>query len=247
MRSIRTIVVDDEPHSLEMLCGYLQEFSNNIEVIATASSAEEATKLVLKHQPELLFLDISMPGEDGLELVRKFPNPSFEFVYVTAHESYAVKAFELGAIHYLLKPIDLVQLNEAVERCEMKICGNANNSSTEDLHPDQLLVTVGNSHRLIDLGDIVYLQSEGSYTDIFLSDGSTLTTSKNLGFYETHLKKNRFYRTHRQFLVNLAKVRAITKGKSGYVEMSSGQSIQVSFNRKAGFLAELGSRFVSEE
>jgi len=236
MKNIRTLVVDDEPHSAEMLCGYLKEYATNIDVVASASSAEEATELIIKHRPELLFLDISMPGEDGLDLVRKFPNPDFEFVYVTAHQSYAVKAFELGAVHYLLKPIDLVQLSVAVQRVAERI-RPADPRGVYSQSPDgKLAVASTSGHQLVNVSEIEYLKSEGSYTDIVLANGNSLTSSKNIGFYEHLLRNYKFYRSHRQYLINLNSVKSFTKGKSGYAELASGASVQISFSRMAGFV-----------
>ena len=239
--------MDDEPHSLEMLDGYLSEYTGEVEVVAMAYSAETAAKEIVKHKPELLFLDISMPGEDGLDLIRKFPNRDFEFVYVTAHESYAVKAFELGAVHYLLKPIDIIQLNEAVARSSRRIRGRSLPGHSTRMHPEKIAIAGTHGHKLVELDNILYLESDGSYTRIILRDGSYLISSRNIGFYEELLEGRGFFRTHRQYLVNLSSVKGYTRGKSGYVELDTGVTVQVSFTKRADFIARLGSEMISGE
>lgn len=247
MTPIRTLIVDDEPHSLAMMTGYLQEYTPEVEVVGTAKSAAEAAEQILKLQPELLFLDISMPGESGLDLLKRFKDPNFEIVFVTAHKNFALEAFEQGALHYLLKPIDIVKLKDAVTRTSRVIAqkqSSENTAKTEDV--SRITVSDSNGHQVLKLAEIAYFEAEGSYTLIRLQDGRKFTSSNHLGYYEQRLADKGFFRTHRQYLVNLSVVTSYSKGKGGYVTLVDGTQIELSYRKKAEFLERLGGLTLPE-
>lgn len=241
MTKIRALIVDDEPYSLNMMQGYLADYFPEVMVVGTAESAEDAATKIAKNAPNLLFLDISMPGEDGLQLVERFRNPAFELIFVTAHEEHAVRAFELGALHYLLKPVDIVKLQEAIKRAT-EVINKKDTYSASTLReqtPARITLANTNENKLVSVSDILYCKADGSYTYFVMRDGNKLTSSYNMGHYEQLLGEQDFFRVHKQYLVNLACVKSYTKGKGGYLEMEDGTTLEISVRRKGEFVDRL--------
>ncbi len=238
MKKIRTLIVDDEPNSLEMLCGYINKFTEGLNIVGVATSATETIEQIARLQPRLILLDISMPGESGIQLIERYPNRNFEIIFVTAHKEYALKAFELGAINYLLKPIDIVRLQNTIEKAKTYI--RANDPGMND-RPEKLRLDIPcpNGHEVIKMFDISYCKSEGGYTTIQLKNGQTHISSQNLKFYEQLLNNSFFFRVHRQYIINLNEVRSYSNGKSGHVTLECGTKLPISYRKKAEFINKL--------
>ncbi len=238
MHKIRTLLIDDEPNALSMLKGYLSQYTKNVEVIDTARSSEEGMEKILRLEPELVFLDISMPGVNGLDMLKNFKSRNFEIIFVTAFQDYSLDAFDVGAVHYLLKPISLVKLKEAVQRCSEIIRDRSQKASLPS-PPSTLRITEAKSHSVVKIADIQYLEADSSYTSIVMKDGRTFTTSRNIKHFEEQLHPCGFFRIHKQYLVNLASVKSVTRGKGGYVHLENGDALEISYRKKGEFLEAL--------
>ncbi|MCB0734727.1 MAG: response regulator transcription factor [Flavobacteriales bacterium] len=244
---LRAIIIDDEPKSREGLEAMLQDMIKDVVVAATADSVANGVRAIEKHQPDVVFLDIEMPRNDGFALFEAFNPVDFEVVFTTAHEQYALQAFRTTAIDYLLKPIDLDQLNQAVDKVREKrqkdrvnknfevFVNNLKNSNANH----QIAISSSDGLIFLKVENIIYLRGDGAYTYFFLKSGERITTSKNLKEYEDLLSDYDFFRVHKSFLINLHEMKKYVRGEGGYVVMSNGDTVDVSKRRKENFMAAL--------
>jgi len=250
---MKAILVDDEMDGILTLQKMLKNHCPEIEVVAICSTALAASKEILSHNPELVFLDIQMPGKTGLELLAELPEKNFEVIFVTAYNEYMLQALQFSAVDYLLKPVDEDRLIEAVERAQKKrAAGQREIQSHTLLHNIQkagnpldmrLCLPTFKGFIILKLEEIIYCEAERSYTVFHLDDGRTITVSKPLTEYETLLKDGGFFRVHKSFLVNLIHVREYLRGEGGFVIMSNKAEIEVSRRKKETFLEKIKQVF----
>ena len=245
---IRTIIIDDEPSAVNVLALLLKKrCKDDVEVVATSTSPVEGRKLIEQHQPELVFLDIEMPGMTGVDLLRSFSNPSFRVIFVTAYDAYAVEAFRLSAVDYLLKPVEGDDIVKAVMKIKNDIVRNQNLISTQLQQLEKFLMHNTNAETKIGIGmadkivfvnisDIVYCEASGSYTSVFFQDGTKMLASKSLGDFESQLMPHKFFRIHHSYLVNLNKVKEFQRHDGGYVIMENNKQLEISQRKRKDFL-----------
>jgi len=245
--NIKSIIVDDEKHGRENLAGLLKEYCHEIEMAGEAASVEEAIKLINERKPELIFLDIEMPGKNGFELLEHFQQFDFEVIFVTAYDSYAIKAIRFSAADYILKPINYNELQNAVKKVAAIIRSKKENYRLRNLldniqQPQHAKIGLPTTDKVdfVDVNDIIYCKSEGSYTTVFLPDKQILV-SKNIGEFEDLLAEHSFLRVHKTFLVNLNHIAAYLKIDGGTLEMTGGEKIPISRRRKEMVVKRLRS------
>lgn len=243
---INAIIIDDEPKSVQLLKNMLRICCPNVSVVAHTSIPEEAYRLVNNHHPDLLFLDIDMPGTNGLDLAASFPDHMFAIIYVTAYDHYAMKAIRTNAVDYLLKPVNEKELVIAVIKAEKRIEENRilNTQANFKNLPAVSTITkialpLSDGLTLVDIDKIIRCQSDGSYTVFHLSDGNTIMVSYNIGEYEKQLSQFRFFRIHHSHLINMKQVVKYKKGRGGTIIMSDGAELDVSARKKDEFLERL--------
>jgi two-component system LytT family response regulator len=239
---IRTILIDDEPHALGNLEFMLKKYCNNIEIKGLFSDAQTALEQFYQHQPELIFLDIEMPGENGFDFLAQINKQHCEVIFVTGYEQFALRAIKNNALDYLLKPLDRNELVKAVEKSQQVIsrkkeysilAGSPPKKTPEDT---RLAIPTFEGMSFVDTKEIMYCASEGRYTIIYLENKKKITVSKNLGAYEQLLQPFQFIRLHNEYLVNPLFIRQYVRGRGGYVVLKNGQSIGVAARRKISFL-----------
>lgn len=220
VKNPRAIIVDDELSARDILSNLLKYNCPHVEIVDACSDIEEAVKSIRKHQPDLVFLDIEMPNFAGYEIGQFFEKLEFEIIFVTAYDSYAVKAFELSAVDYLLKPIEIDRLKSAVKKFEEKRLANqAMNyqvllETLESEMVKKFVVTVNAGQKVLNVDDVIAIKASESYSDILTIDGSTYTYSKNLKHFENLLEKNpNFVRTHKSWLVNTNFIKSYSKSQ----------------------------------
>lgn len=233
---MKAIIIDDEKRARISLSLLLQEYCPEVELVAECENLPEGVKAIRKFNPDLVLLDIEMPGHSGLELVDFFDEKeiNFSIIFTTAYNEYAIQAFKLSALDYLLKPIIPEELVNAISRHERQksvqfkaLAENIQNESFE-----KIAVPSGNSLILLKITDIIYLKGEGSYSEIFMRDNSKHLVSRNLkNFEEILLKDKRFLRTHKSYLVNFDEVVMYNKSDGGWLDMKNGASIPVSSDK----------------
>lgn len=236
-RKITSLVVDDEPSSRENLTILLEKFCLDVEVVGVAATANEAEAMIKALAPQLIFLDIQLGVETGFDLLRMFPKIEFEIIFVTAHDHYALKAFEFMAVDYLLKPIKIPQLVRAVYNAKERIENKSLTLSLEQMmmHVDdfnrdrhKIALAVEKGYKMIYISQIMYCSADGSYTHFYLKDEEPLVVSKNLKYYEKLLEGYGFERSHISTLVNLRYVSAVEKKGGGALVMENGKQLPVS-------------------
>jgi two-component system, LytTR family, response regulator len=200
MSRFKTIIIDDERLARNDLKSMLQEFKN-IEVIAEADSVNSALKLIDAKDPDLIFLDIQMPGESGFELLDKIDLKA-KVIFVTAFDEYAIKAFEVDAVDYLLKPVNPERLKTAIDRLERESIGKYTSKRKLD-YDDMMFLNLNNHLKFFRVKSIVNIQAAGDYSEIFTSDGKKGLVQKPMAEWEERLPEKYFIRIHRSTIINM--------------------------------------------
>lgn len=234
---IRAILVDDEKHALESLEILLElNFPGKFQILAKCSSVAQALPAIQKFDPDLVFLDIQMPQQNGFSLLESLQFREFEVIFTTAHQEYGIEAIKNEAFDYLLKPIDIVELNKTVSRYlnKLKSKEDAEAKLESQLRGNQMIRLKSQTHDdFVSLDEILYLEASGNYTVFHLESGEKLTVTKLLLHYEKRLKSsNLFTRIHDKILVNCTKMHRYEK-KEGMMVLKNGDKISVSVRKSA--------------
>lgn len=245
---MKAVIVDDEPDGVRTLRKMLEKHCPNITIAATCNDADSAKQEIYNSDPDLVFLDINMPGKNGFELLSEIKGKSFEIIFVTAHNEYLLKALQYSAADYLLKPVDEDRLTEAVERVETRLKSGKEERRTALMHnlsnitapaEMRLCLPTMKGFIILKLDDIVYCEAERSYSLFHLQDGRTIMVSKPLSVYDVILQDTSFLRVHKSFLINLHHVKEYQRGEGGVVIMSNDAEIEISRRRKELFLLKV--------
>ncbi len=246
---IRTVLVDDEPRGLNTLKKLLQEYCPDIKIVAECADAETAKEKIELLEPQLAFLDISLPRKSSFDLLAELDIIDFEIIFVTAHNEYTLQAFHYSAVDYLMKPIDEDLLIDAVKRATKRIAINStNNNVTALLHnlqktqtPQEMKLCIASvkGFQVVDLKNILYCEASGSYTNFNFTDKHQLCSAKTIHEYEELLADVGFVRIHKSFLVNLLHVKEYVRGEGGSVLLSNGVEVEVSRRKKDFFLSRM--------
>ncbi len=235
---IQVLLVDDEEDSLSLLESLLKKIGG-IQVVGTAQDVDRAFTLVKKFKPDLLFLDIEMPRQDGFELLRMLSNEGLfcDVIFVTAHDEYAIKAIKHAAFDYLLKPIDVEELVQAVRRYKSKskehLLSDKIDLLIKSLSPDnQIKINTRSGFLLILFQDILFLEADGNYTNIHLTDGNTEVSSRNLGNLEGHLPEDIFKRLGRSVIINISHLYKVDRRKRTCTLQFSKESREIKLSAK---------------
>ena len=243
------ILVDDEIKSLNAMALLLQKNCPEVNVIAKCSDAITALKEINELQPDLLFLDISMPGKNGFDLLQELTTAVPEVIFVTAHDDYMLQAFKFSAVDYLLKPVDEKELEDAVNRAFTRIGQKKKTGGLDVLvhnlrpqllaHEMKLCIPSQYGFEVILLQDVIYCEAESSYTRFYLPNKKMVITSKTIKEYEYLLADIFFVRVHRSYLINLKHVKEYRRGEEGTITMTNGQEIKVAKRKKDFFLQKM--------
>ena len=244
---MKVIIVEDEAHSRKTLSNFLHKYCPEIEITAQADTVNSAILSVNTTPPDLLFLDIDLPDGSGFDVLDSIVKPWPKIIFVTAYNQYAVKAFQISAIDYLLKPIDPQLLINAVQKVSsneeptgqmvQKMEVMRENRISGQLH--KIAVPSQNGIQMIRIEDIVRFEADGNYTTIFMRDKSKLVVTKKIKEFEMLLEGLHFYRLHQSHIVNLHFVERYIRGEGGTVVLEDGSQIEVARRRKEDFLDRL--------
>jgi len=235
--SLKTAIIDDEPDSIKLLQLQLAQHCPEIEIVGTYTSSVKALPAVEKLQPDLLFLDIEMPVMDGFELLEKILYLPFSVIFITAYNQYALKAFRFNAVDYLVKPIDVNELIEAVAKAAQHVKPTAAQLSLIQKQlrgePATKIAIPGQQGGIsfIDLNEIVYSEASNNYSKLILTDGKQFLISKTLKDVQEVLEEEHFLRVHRQYIINLNHVKHFNRNE-GVLTMDNGDHIPIARNQK---------------
>ncbi len=244
MESIKAILVDDEKASLQNLQQKLTEFCPDVRILALAESPEDAIVQIRQLRPDVVFLDIEMPRMSGLRLLEEIGDYKGEIIFTTAYNHYAVEAIRISAFDYLVKPVSIDELQQAVIR--LKKQRESENREKLDVlrhalsesrsQEDKIAVPMAEGLEFIQIKSIVHIESSSNYSRIHLLEGKNLLVSRILKDFEDILIPYQFYRVHHSHLINLKYIRKYIRGEGGQVQMQNGDVIDVSRRKKDEFL-----------
>lgn len=239
---MKAIIIDDEQKGRESLQKLINEYCKYIDVIALASDVEEGYALITIHKPHIVFLDIEMPGGSGFSLLDKFNIIDFKVIITTAFDDYAIKAIKHHAFDYLLKPIDVDELQRSVDPIRRTIESSVLNDSPNASGHQKLSLTsrlalpIKEGIFYMTVSEIVRIESDGGYSTFYATDGKKYVVSKNLKEYEDILPEKEFFRIHRSHLINIKKVKKYIKTDGNFIEMEDGSVVEISRRKKEEFL-----------
>ncbi|TDH28589.1 response regulator transcription factor [Segetibacter sp. 3557_3] len=250
---LKAVIVDDETRSREFLRTLVEEFCTDVKVAGLAANVPEAVALINTHKPDVVFLDIELQTGTGFDVLQHFIDPQFQVIFTTAYDHYAIRAIKFSAIDYLLKPIDIEELQLAIEKAKSRV---ENNSSKQTI--DRLLqnirkpansdfsITLATSEGLefVPIQNIIRLEASGPYTHFFLKEGRKIMVSKNLKEYETMLGDHNFFRVHNSHIINLKEVKRMIKTDGGYAVMNDESTIAISPKKRDEFMTQIGQRLL---
>lgn len=252
MRNLDCIILDDESRNAQLLKKIMEAHCPSVQILATETDAVKGIDLIKTLQPQLLFLDIEMPGINGFEVLKQLEPVNFEVIFVTAYSHYAIEAFEHHAIGYLTKPINTEKLATTVttasERIEQKAFSknlfSLIASSSQQTQAQKIPLSTSNGLVFVKLADIMYCESKGNYTTFFLTnDKKSILVSRQLGEYEKLLPDSDFMRIHDKYIINLSFIKEYIKGSGGDVILENDKELPVAARRKEEFLSRFEKWF----
>lgn len=244
---IKAIIVDDEPYCSESLDALLERYCPDVKVAGIFNNGLDALKAIHQQQPDLVFLDVEMPKMNGFEMLEQLPAISFDLIFTTSYDKYALKAIRFSAIDYLLKPIDREELQKAVQ----KVIRHSQKPMPQQL--EILMQKVKNplsnigkvamptmeGLQMVAVDSIVSCESDSNYTIVLMKNKQKLIVSRTLKDIEEMLEEHGFVRVHHSYLVNLNEIEKYVKGEGGYLVMSDGTTIDVSRSKKEVLMKKL--------
>lgn len=245
---IRALIIDDEADGRDALKLALSKYCPEIEIIEVCENADHGIQAIKALKPDLVFLDIQMPMMSGFDILKNVSPITFEVIFVSAHDQYAIKAIKFSALDYLLKPIDVDDLIHALQRVKERLKNKSNSYQYQSVINNiqipsekikKLAVPSLEGIDLFDTDDIIYCKAEGSYTTLFLKNKQSKVVSRNIKEFENFLVEFGFCRVHNSSLVNLKHVQRYVKGEGGYVVLSEDHHVDISRRKKDEFLALL--------
>ncbi len=249
---VKAIIVEDELRSREFLNNLVKEYCPGVQVLAMAATVDEAIQAINTHKPELVFLDIELHTGTGFDVLESVEDTNFHVIFTTAYDHYAVKAIKFSAVDYLLKPIDVDELQSAVQKVSNKMSGNDQQALQVLLQNlrkplgSDFSITLATSEGLefVPLQQIIRLEASGPYTHFFLKEGKKIMVSKNLKEYELLLTEHHFFRVHNSHIINMKEVKRMIKTDGGYAIMNDESMISISPKKKDEFMQQMGLRLV---
>jgi two-component system LytT family response regulator len=242
--TINIVIVDDEQQVIDTLTKVFTGFFTQVNVVGSATNTADAYQLIKETKPQLVCLDVEMGTENGFQLLEKFDDIDFHVAFITAHEEFALKAIKFSAIDYIIKPASISELKTLLQKVDsngqkksenLKVKHMFGNMFSADKNEHKLTVSVSEGIEFIKVCDIYYLSADGSYTHFYLRNGTKITTSKNLKFFEGVLEDYGFFRIHNSTLINLKHIRKLNKSDGGYVIMENNEALSISKSRKEEF------------
>lgn len=244
---IRTIIIDDEPNNVDTLKQLLLKYCPAIEVVGVAENAQSGREVILNMQPDLVFLDIEMPYGNAFELLNNLSVINFEIIFVTAFDNYAINAIKYSALDYLLKPVNIKELQAAVQKAGDRIKYKNISQKIDTLlfnlnvaKPGLQKVALPTLEGLVfvNIKELVWLEARGSYTVIYMENKQKITVSRTLKEFEDILPEDNFSRIHQSYIINHNFIKKYNRGRGGTIEMDDGTVIEVSLRKKDDFLAK---------
>lgn len=242
---IHAIIIDDEQQCIETLSILLKMHCPEVVIDATCTSGQAGIDAINQYKPDVVFLDIEMPKMNGFDLLSRFDKVFFHVVFTTAYSQFAIKAFKVSALNYLLKPIDPDDMKLTVARLKQLQANTFKEQFDILLQSMQkpavpaprMAISTGDGMVFIDINDLIYCQSESNYTHIIMANGDKYFLSRPLKEFEDSLSGSHFFRIHNSYLVNVNQIKKFVRGDGGYVIMNDGTQITIARARREEFFS----------
>jgi len=243
--SLKAIIVEDEEASRETLANYVTKYCPDVELMAQADSVKTGIEAIKTYNPDIVFLDVEMPYGNGFDLLDKIDEINFATVFVTAFSNYAIKALNISASYYILKPVDIDELIMAVEKIKEEKKNNnhsfyskilAENLQNTNKQEHKIVLPLMDGFEVIRVKDVIRIKANDNFSDFHLTDGSRKVICRTLKHYEELLSDFEFLRVHKSHLVNLQYIKRYIKGKGGQLIMTDNSEVEVSQNKKKQLL-----------
>lgn len=245
---IKALIVDDEESGEQLLTKLLTRKHPEITLLPAADSLKSAVVSIDEHRPDLVFLDIRLGNDNGFDVLEKTAYKSYHVIFVSAYSQYALKAIKNSAVDYLLKPVDMDDLQAAIDRFksrkssidpeQLALIKKSLNTSESN---NKLVVPVREGYEFIKTANVLYITADENYSHIHLTAGAAKLASKTLGYFEEKLENESFFRIHKSHLINLQEIAAYEHGNGGYVKMTDGKRLEVSRRKKKELLERMTS------
>lgn len=248
MQKIRAIIVDDEPNARMALRGMLEENFSQVEILSECKSVPEAVKTINNLKPNLIFLDIAMPGYSGFELLDFFDEQhlNFKIIFVTAYSEHSLRAFEISAVDYILKPVRLEHITRALKKITLGETVNENRQykvlkeNFSNQSEKKIVLQTAETIFVVRMDDIIYLQADGSYTHFYTTTHGILTITKKLIDFEYLENGGPFFRSHRSYILNLNHIKRVDK-KEFIIVMNNDAEIYLAQDKKNQLLEKIST------
>ncbi len=247
---IKAVIVDDEQNCVEMLEWLIKTYCPVVSVVAMCTSGEKGIEAILKHRPDVVFLDIEMPKMNGFDMLEKFDNLFFDVVFTTAYNKFAIKAFRYSALNYLLKPVDPEDLQSTIKKLEERrtsvgkdqlnlLLENMKNLSNP---VQRIALSTGDGLIFVNTSEIMYCQAESNYTNVVMANGKKVLIAKTLKDIDETLSGKDFFRVHNSYLVNINQIKKFVRGDGGYILMNDDTHITIARSKREEFF-DMFSKF----
>lgn len=241
---LKAIIIDDEQDGRDVLGMLIADFCPEVSLLEICSGGKDGVKAIQKHHPDIVFLDIDMPGMSGFDVLDCVKNMKLKVVFVTAHNQHAIRAFKYSAVDYLLKPVSPQDLIEAIAKAKQlhfhidnsqyeMLLGHLKN---EEQIPEVIALPMADGLQVVNIRDIMYCKADRNYTHVYMTDKRKYLVSKQLKEFENLLVSHGFFRIHHSSLVNLKFINKYVRGEGGYVIMKDESTIELSRQKKEEFL-----------
>ncbi|MDX9906770.1 MAG: LytTR family DNA-binding domain-containing protein [Bacteroidales bacterium] len=244
---LKVVIVDDEPDAVKFIQGIIEEYCPNLLVAGVAHSARDGVAVIQQNQPDLVFLDVQMPHGSGFDLLSGFPGKTFDVIFITAFNHYAIQAIKFSAVDYILKPVNINELIEAVKKVEEKRASREyrNLDFTHLLEnlsvpfPSKLAIPTSDGIEYLNTSELVRIEADRSYSWFYLTEKRKYLVSRNLKEYQELLQDLNFFRPHNSHLINMNFVKKFIRHEGGYIEMTDGSNVPISRGKKDLFLLQM--------
>ncbi len=241
---MKAIIIDDEAHCRNVIERVLEKHCPQIHILASCCDGLEGLKAIVRHQPDLVFLDIEMPRMNGFQMLEALGNDDLNFalIFTTAYDKFAVKAFKFSAFDYLLKPIDNEELVATIQKLERRVTPSVHlqelkNNLQAQTPFNKLTIATTKGIRFVEIKDIITIEADGNYSTIHLLNGDAIVASKTLGYFHELLAEHKqFFRTHKQFIINLSHIKEYIGGDYNEIVMPNNLKAKLARTRKEVFL-----------
>lgn len=245
MKNLRAILIEDEPSGMENLRWKLQQECPEIEIVAECTNGKEAIRAIRRFLPDVLFLDILLGDMTGFDVLKAIRHPSFEVIFTTSYDEYALQAIKNSAVDYLLKPVDIDELLEAVAKVRTKFIQLGKTEATTTNIPSTIGFPIATGQQFIKLEHVIYAEAKDNVASLYLIDKKEVKLTKSLGWLEEHLADYGFCRIHHSYIINFGHLKEYIRNEGGFVVLSNGKALSISRRRKDTFLSSLENYNIS--